>query len=112
MYVKSVKFYYINIIIVKYILDNYIYMFILYNIFEENIMKAINLYELTRVKDDDFIKFEAHLSQRGSLLKEKKCEIDSLKAFVENIFENIEYDLFSYFYFSYSIPQISKSSIY
>lgn len=71
-------------------------------------MKAINLYELTRVEDDDFIKFEAHLSQRESLLKEKKCEIDSLKAFVENIFENIEYDLFSHFYFSYSIPQISK----
>lgn len=71
-------------------------------------MKPVNLFELTRVEDDDFVKFEAHLSQRDSLLKEKKCEIDSLKAFVENIFENIEYNLFSHFYFSYSIPQISK----
>lgn len=71
-------------------------------------MIPVNLYELTRVEDDDLIKFEAHLSQRETLLKEKKNEIYSLIAFVENIFENTEYDLFSYFYFSYSIPQISK----
>lgn len=71
-------------------------------------MTPVNLYELTRVSDENFVEFEAHLSKRESLLKEKKREIDSLKAFVENISNNMEYYLFSYFYFSYSIPQISK----
>ncbi len=71
-------------------------------------MKAINLYELTRVEDEDFAKFEAHLSQRENLIKAKKHEINSLKSFVNKVEENLAYEIFDGFYYSYAIPQISK----
>ena len=71
-------------------------------------MTPVNLYELTRVSDENFVEFEAHLSKRENLIKCKKHEIDSLKDFVDRLEEYLNYEMLSNLYFSYAIPQISK----
>ena len=73
-------------------------------------MKAINLYALTRMEDEDLFSFyESALSNREDLHETKKHERDTLVQFVAELLDNginIE-DLDSYF-FDYTIQHISK----
>ncbi len=72
-------------------------------------MIAINLYELTRVDDKYFNAYEKYLSKRTNINKNKFHEIESLKSFIDKFTNLIEpYSILNDFYFSYTIPQISK----
>lgn len=71
-------------------------------------MKTVSLYELTRWVGEDFDKFEAHLSQREIIKNFKSYEIESLKSLVDNILKYCEMHYLVDYFFSYSIPQISK----
>lgn len=73
-------------------------------------MKAINLFELTRICNQDIFNiFENHLSKRNNLLKIQEHEIQSIIELVK-VFEanDCEYDIFNNFYYSFEIPQIGK----
>ncbi|EAC3130926.1 ATP-binding protein, partial [Listeria monocytogenes] len=71
-------------------------------------MNAIDIYQLTRVKDfESFIFFAKRLSNVHESINIREHEKESLISLVE-IFEENELNSKSYsgFYFSYSIPQI------
>lgn len=77
-------------------------------------MKPVNLYQLTRAIDlNCFAQFEQNLSHRKDMLNPKGEELTCLRMFVDimlstngNISKTIE--VLNYFYFSFSIPKISK----
>ncbi len=76
-------------------------------------MKPVNVYILSRVMESEvFAAFEKQLSGREEHMAARKTEMATLRSMVENI---EAYDesalsggLFSSFYYSFSIPQISK----
>ena len=76
-------------------------------------MKPVNVYVLSRVMESEvFTAFEKLLSGREEHVAARKTEMAALRSMVENI---EAYDesalsggLFSSFYYSFSIPQISK----
>lgn len=73
-------------------------------------MNAINIYELTRIQDVKiFDSYEQMLSGRASKLSTKQHEKDSLSSFVNALVQqNIYMHELSFFFFSFTIPQISK----
>lgn len=77
-------------------------------------MKPVNLFQLTRTTDlRCFAQFEQQLSRRKDILTPKCEELECLHTFVDvmltvngNISETI--GMLNYFYFSFTIPKISK----
>ena len=77
-------------------------------------MKTVNLFQLTRTTNlRCFAQFEQQLSRRKDILTPKREELECLHTFVDvmlsvngNIAETI--GMLNYFYFSFTIPKISK----
>lgn len=73
-------------------------------------MHAINLYALSRISDPEiFPQFEKQLSQRETELLYKQREVESLTLFVDTLItHSAELNILNHYYYSFSIPQISK----
>ena len=73
-------------------------------------MRAINLYQLTRIENPEmFSAFEKHLSLRSSKKLQGEHETRSLSCFVRNLIDKkATYSDLDYFYYSFSVPQIGK----
>lgn len=72
-------------------------------------MKAINIYTLTRIEDNNNLKrLERQLSGRNYFLNIKTWEIDCLREVADNLFDSINNIDLLKFYYSFQIPKLGK----
>ena len=76
---------------------------------EWGIVKPINIYELTRIRDlTDIQKLERQLSDRREYLKVKKWEFESLCVFMNRLEEKDIHSRSYNFYYSFVLPKLGK----
>lgn len=75
-------------------------------------MKPLNLYFYTRIDSDDesvFISTEKNLSRKKGIIKFRKHEFETEKAFCNKLYdERSDLSVFDNFYHSFELPQIGK----
>ncbi len=72
-------------------------------------MRPLNIYALTRVKDEQTLgRLEKQLSRRGRMLKIKQWEIEGLRAFSDHLCRVWEDASELDFYFSFTMPKLGK----
>ncbi len=72
-------------------------------------MRPLNIYALTRVKDEQTLgRLEKQLSRRGRMLKIKQWEIEGLRAFSDHLCRVWERAFELDFYYSFTMPKLGK----
>ena len=72
-------------------------------------MRPLNIYALTRVKEEQTLgRLEKQLSRRGRMLKIKQWEIEGLRAFSDHLCRVWEDASELDFYFSFTMPKLGK----